>query len=262
MSNIFHCFRFFAFCGILSVTQSLASQCENTMCSSLRVGVGTPLYQTFLGKEANIENSGGYVTLSGRLAKHRILAELNGLIGIGKTKLKNSYFTDKNLKSETNSATLEGDIKLGINITNMKTPIFFAGVYGAESFSIHSGGIFSTYFLADKENQQSLVMTWHYAGAEVIGQMMINTSSKIEYLLGYYSILNSKSSYRFKKEDVVSHFAGSNYMLKASLGFISSGYYVKGIYKYQNFAASEIKNNLNYPTTQNHQFLLEVGLEF
>ncbi|MCX2716637.1 hypothetical protein OQH61_02680 [Helicobacter sp. MIT 21-1697] len=258
-------FRFLMlYAGIFSASQVFALSCEETLCKSLRVGVGIPLYQTFVAKDAHIGNSGGYFTLGGRLITHRILAEANGQIGIGRADSKESYFENTNYKGKTTSSTLAGDIKLGVNVSSVSLPIFIAGVYGFENFSLYTGGIFSNY---KKDDKKGLAMSWHYAGAEINGSTTLQSSSKIEYLLGYYYIINQKSNYRFRDARVISDFAGTNYMIKASLAYVadlnqSVGYYVRGIYKYQNFAASKMTNNLNYPTTQNFQVLAEVGLEF
>ncbi|WP_334092386.1 hypothetical protein [Helicobacter typhlonius] len=258
-------FRFLTlYVGIFSVSQVFALSCEETLCKSLRVGVGIPLYQTFVAKDAHIGNSGGYFALSGRLVGYRILAEANGQVGIGRADAKESYFANKDYKGKTTSSTLAGDIKLGVNVSSVSVPIFITGVYGFENFSLYTGGIFSNY---KKDDKKGLAMSWHYAGAEINGSTTLQSSSKIEYLLGYYYIINQKSNYRFRDVGVISDFTGTNYMIKASLAYVSNfnqsmGYYVRGIYKYQNFAASEMSNNLNYPATQNFQVLAEVGLEF
>lgn len=81
----------FGFLGAIT-SLSFAADCEESNCSSFRIGVGGA-YHTLDGKEANISSTGGYLSVASRgTLKQRLMSEISGKVGVGSAKASESYF--------------------------------------------------------------------------------------------------------------------------------------------------------------------------
>lgn len=239
----------FGFLGAIT-SLSLAADCEETNCSSFRIGVGGA-YHTLDGKGANnISSTGGYLSFAARgTLKQRLMSELSGKVGVGSAKASGAYFAT--LDEKPLSVFTEASFKIGLNISSKHLPLFVNAVYGWDNFSTNT-------------KDKGVGLSRELGGAELEGFLPTRNNSKIEYLVGYYHFFAGNY---LLQNDVSSKLGGTNYMIKASLGYVSNitpnlGFYIKAIGKYENMSDSKLTaTNVNYPASTNYVGMIELGLE-
>ena len=222
--------------GFLGAITSLgfAADCEETNCSSFRIGVGGA-YHTLDGKEASISSTGGYLSFAARgILKQRLMSELSGKVGVGSAKASESYFAT--LDEKPLSVFTEASFKIGLNISSKQLPLFVNAVYGWDNFSTNT-------------KDKGIGLSRELGGIEIVGYY--------HFFAGNYLLQN----------DVSSKLGGTNYMIKASLGYASNitpnlGFYIKAIGKYENMSASKLTaTSVNYPASTNYVGMIELGFE-
>ncbi|WP_289181158.1 hypothetical protein [Helicobacter japonicus] len=237
--------------GFLGAITSLgfAADCEETNCSSFRIGVGGA-YHTLDGKEASISSTGGYLSFAARgILKQRLMSELSGKVGVGSAKASESYFAT--LDEKPLSVFTEASFKIGLNISSKQLPLFVNAVYGWDNFSTNT-------------KDKGIGLSRELGGVEIEGFLPTRNNSKIEYLVGYYHFFAANY---LLQNDVSSKLGGTNYMIKASLGYASNitpnlGFYIKAIGKYENMSASKLTaTSVNYPASTNYVGMIELGFE-
>lgn len=226
-------------------------ECNENSCKYFRIGVGGA-YHSLDSKNADISSVGGYLAFSARGAlKQRIASEIGGKVGLSSASSTGAYF--EQLPYTKNSLAVFTDFyfKIGLNISSVNVPIFINAVYGWDNFSTNL-------------KNKGIGFSRDFVGGELDGFLPTSNTSRIEYLAGYYYFLNG--DYLLADTNAAYKFQGTNFMLKASLGYTGDitpqlGYYIKIIGKYEDIKQSKSVTDTSYPATSNVAGMLEFGLE-
>lgn len=231
------------------VSSSLALNCEESNCKSLRIGVGGA-YHSLNATGADISSTGGYLSFAARgTLKQRLMSEISGKVGVGSAEASGSYFAT--LDEKPLSVFTEASFKIGLNVLSKQLPLFVNAVYGWDNFSTNT-------------KDKGIGLSRELGGVELEGFLPTSNTSKIEYLVGYYHFFAGNY---LLQNDVSSKLGGSDYMIKASLGYASDitpnlGFYIKAIGKYENMSTSKFTaTSVNYPASTNYVGMIELGIE-
>lgn len=226
--------------GALSVSANAA--CSAEYCSAWEAGIGGA-YANTNGSEANVNNYGGYFKFYGdTLYKQRLYFGADIKIGGGQSSLSGANLTS--LSAKTPFLSVDGTIKLGLNVLTANTPLIASIFFNYDNVYTKNG--------VDKSLPS--------VGAELSGRIPVGKLN-ILYSGGYGWVFSPFYTYNLSNKAWI---GGYNDVISASFGLSynfseKAEVYIRVVGKYYRLNAAKEINNINFPNSNQYTAMLEIG---